>query len=114
MRLLDREECNIVAIQDPPQLRGRRRTFGQGGPRQLTQAEIAEKELERSDRRAIPATKSITPIVDLPNSLTASPNPQLHIKILISLWLVFFKMECLINIPGVKIRLLRQFSNLIR
>ena len=44
MHLLDREECNIAAIQDSPQLRGRRRTFGQGGPRQLTQAEIAEKE----------------------------------------------------------------------
>ena len=56
-------------------MHGRRRTFGQGGPRQLTQAEIVEKELERSDRVAILATESITPIIDLTNSPTASLKP---------------------------------------
>ena len=35
--------------QDPQELKGRR-TFGRGGPRQLTAAEIAEKELAKSDR----------------------------------------------------------------
>ena len=36
MHLLDREECNIAVIQDLPQIRGRCRIFGQGGPRQRT------------------------------------------------------------------------------
>ena len=38
-----------TAAQDPKELKGQR-TFGKGGPRQLTVAEIAEKELAKSDR----------------------------------------------------------------
>jgi len=38
-----------TTAQDPQELKGRR-TFGRGGPRRLTAAEIAEKELAKSDR----------------------------------------------------------------
>ena len=40
-------------IQDPPKMTAQRRTFGVGGPRRLTGAEIAEKELERNDKEAL-------------------------------------------------------------
>ena len=69
MHLLDQEEKRIANIQDPPQMRGPRRTFGQGGTRRLTQAEIAEKELERSDRGTTLAAESV---IDLTNSPSAS------------------------------------------
>src|SRR5436190_13343345 len=46
LNMLDKEQSDI---QDPPEMRGRR-TFGKGGPRRLTAAEIAEKELQQNDR----------------------------------------------------------------
>ena len=73
---LDRQEYRSSAtILDPPELNGRR-TFGRGGTRRLTAAEIAEKELRRNDTNASrapqaamaanPATgTSEIPIIDL-------------------------------------------------
>ena len=45
------DNAAISTAQDPPAFKGRR-TYGKGGPRRLTAAEIAEKELEKSDRQA--------------------------------------------------------------
>jgi hypothetical protein len=45
MQFLNQDGFKIATVQDPPQMCGRRRTFGQRGPRQLTQAEIAEKQI---------------------------------------------------------------------
>jgi hypothetical protein len=55
----------LAHIQDPPEMTGRR-TFGRGGPRRLTGAEIAEKQLRRQDKppRQQPTLSGI-PIVDL-------------------------------------------------
>ena len=81
---LDRQEYHSsAAILDPPELNGRR-TFGRGGTRRLTAAEIAKKELRRNDRNAlrtpqaaiaaIPGTgTSGIPIIDL---TTPSASPQ--------------------------------------
>jgi hypothetical protein len=76
MHVLAREEQNIARIQDPSELRGRRgRTFGKGGPRRLTAAEIVEKELKRDDREASrprqQSTRSERLVVDLTRSSTA-------------------------------------------
>jgi hypothetical protein len=52
---LDRQKYHSSAtILDPPELNGRR-TFGRGGTRRLTAAEIAEKELRQNDRNALRA-----------------------------------------------------------
>jgi hypothetical protein len=48
-QILERERCNTASIQDPPALTGRR-TYGQGGIRQRTAAELADDELRRNDR----------------------------------------------------------------
>ena len=58
--ILDKEEYNIANVLDPPEMRGRR-TFGRGGQRQLTAAEIIEKELQQNDKRP---TESETPVVE--------------------------------------------------
>jgi hypothetical protein len=76
MHVLAREEQNIARIQDPSELRGRRgRTFGKGGPRRLTAAEIVEKELKRDDREAPrprqQSTRSERLVVDLTRSSAA-------------------------------------------
>jgi hypothetical protein len=48
---LEREQQKLIKIQDPPEMRKPRgHTFGQGGRRRPTGAEIAEKELEQYDR----------------------------------------------------------------
>ena len=44
MDILDQEQRNVNIIQDPPSMRGRR-TYGHGGKRRSTGAEIADKEL---------------------------------------------------------------------
>ena len=49
MKVLDQEEHNTLTIQDPPSMQGRR-TFGKGGKRLQTGAEIAEKELQREQQ----------------------------------------------------------------
>jgi len=77
MYMLTREEQNIARIQDPPEMEGRRwRTFGKGGPRRLTAAEIVENELKRNDR-GMPRpqqqhTESETSIIDLTSSSATS------------------------------------------
>jgi hypothetical protein len=53
-----------TAAQDPQELKGRR-TFGKGGPRRLTAAEIAEKELAKSDRNATSKRSANLEIMDL-------------------------------------------------
>ena len=85
MHMLTREEQNIARIQDPPEMRGRRgRTFGKGGSRRCTAAEIVEKELKRSDRGAPrpqqQSTESEALIIDLTSSSAASqqrPGPSI-------------------------------------
>ena len=76
MHMLTREEYNIARIQDPPEMEGRRwRTFGKGGPRRLTAAEIVENELKRNDRRASrtkQSSRSELRIIDVTGSFTAS------------------------------------------
>ena len=48
--MLDKEG---TIVQDPPEMSGqRRRTYGNGGPRRLTAAEIAEKQLVQNDKRS--------------------------------------------------------------
>ena len=73
MHMLIREEQNTARIQDPPVRR--RRTYGKGGPRRQTAAEIVENQLKRNDRE-IPRqeqqyTESETPIIDLTSSSSA-------------------------------------------
>jgi hypothetical protein len=77
MDILTQEEQNIARIQDPAQIKGQRgRTFGKGGPRKRTAAEIAEKELKRNDRRRPPRTKQSSQseprIIDITSSFTTS------------------------------------------
>lgn len=81
---LDQQEYrSSAAILDPPELNGRR-TFGRGGTRRLTAAEIAEKQLRRNDRDVSRAQQAATaanlatdipeiPIIDL---ITPSVSPQ--------------------------------------
>ena len=53
MHVLTREEQNIARIQDPLEIRSRRGcTFGKGGSRRLTAAEIVDKKLQRNDKVA--------------------------------------------------------------
>jgi hypothetical protein len=59
-------------IQNPPQLMHGRRTRGKGGRRQLTGAEIAERNLQKEAERP---TESAITIVDL---TTPSNSPQRH------------------------------------
>jgi len=47
--ILEQEERREDEVQDPPEMKGPR-TFGRGGPRRKTAAELAMKELERHDR----------------------------------------------------------------
>lgn len=48
LNMLDKE-CEPV--EDPPEMHGRRRTYGQGGSRRQTAAEIAERELQQNDKQ---------------------------------------------------------------
>jgi len=78
--MLIQEEQNINRIQDPPELSGRRRyTFGKGGPRRSTAAEIVEKELHKRDKEASrpqqhPERASTTP-QQASDALTTSQRP---------------------------------------
>jgi hypothetical protein len=81
---LDQQEYRSSAtILDPPKLNGKR-TFGRGGTRRSTAAEIAEKELRRNDKDAsrTPVTTSALgtmselPIVDLMTSTTSPQRSQ--------------------------------------
>jgi hypothetical protein len=81
---LDQQEYHSsTAILDPPELNGKR-TFGRGGSRRPTAAEIAEKELRRNDRDAsrtqsatlASARVSKSSIIDLTTSNTSSRRPQ--------------------------------------
>ena len=47
--LLEQEERREDEVQDPPEMKGSR-TFERGGPRRRTGAELAMKELEKSDK----------------------------------------------------------------
>ena len=51
MDFLDQEQRNVDTIQDPPSMRGRR-TYGRGGKRLATGAEIADKELQDQQKLA--------------------------------------------------------------
>ncbi len=65
LELLDKEENNIASIRDPPEMTGPR-TFGRGGPRQFTAAEMVERELQKIDRPVLQqSTASEIQIVDL-------------------------------------------------
>lgn len=48
---LNQEECNIINIQDPPMMQGRR-TYRRGGKRLQTRAQIADKELLQQQKTA--------------------------------------------------------------
>ena len=49
--ILDKEEQNVINLQDPPEMGGRR-TFSRGGRRRLTATEFTEKQLQRNDKIA--------------------------------------------------------------
>src|SRR5271167_1402618 len=70
----EKEEYNIARVRDPQEMSGKRRTFGKGGKRRLTAAEIAEKKLERDDEQSVP---SEIPIADLTSPFIILPQPQL-------------------------------------
>jgi hypothetical protein len=65
----EKEQYNIAMIQDPPELRARR-TFGRGGKRRSTAAEMAEKELAKNDRIEHTITTSASEIVNLITPVT--------------------------------------------
>ena len=75
MNILTQEEQNIARIQDPSEISGqRRRTFGKGGSRKHTAAEIAENELKKNDRRTRRIEQSSPSglrIIDLTSSFVA-------------------------------------------
>jgi len=68
------EKHYVKNIQDSPELRGRR-IFGRGGQRQLTGAEIAEKELKKNDREEEQTTKLKVQVIDLTGSPQRSSSP---------------------------------------
>ena len=70
--MLTREERCNADVQDPPEMINRRRTYGKGGPRRLTAAEIVEKEMEKNDKQGSSQPSAIT-IVDL---TSPSKTPQ--------------------------------------
>jgi hypothetical protein len=84
---LDHQEYySSTMILDPPESNGRR-TFGRGGTRRLTAAEIAEKELRRNDRnvprapQAAMATNPFTstseiPVIDLTTPMSSPQRPR--------------------------------------
>ena len=75
--MLAREERYIADVQDPPEMINRRRTYGKGGPRRLTAAEIVEKEMKRNDKQGASQRSPIT-IVDLtsPSNTPRRPSQQ--------------------------------------
>jgi len=70
MAILEVENHRIQSVQDPPELRGKR-TFGRGGKRMRTLAEVAERTLAQSDR--IESSTNRVEVVDL---VTPSSSPQ--------------------------------------
>lgn len=69
----EKEENNIARVRDPQEMSGKRRTFGKGGKRRLTAAEIAAKELERDDKQSVPSERSV---VGLTSSFIIPTRPQ--------------------------------------
>ena len=73
--MLTREERYNADVQDPPEMINRRRTYGKGGPRRLTAAEIVEKEMERNDKQGASQPSAIR-IVDLTSPLNTPQQPS--------------------------------------
>lgn len=79
-RELDKLENNSHAhIQDPRELTGRRTHRG-GGPRRLTAAEKAEKELAKNDKSEKIGGNRTGSIVDLTTSTASQTSQQLAIE----------------------------------
>ena len=83
LQLVQLDKLIHIHVQDPPELTGRR-TFGRGGPRRLTAAEIAEQQLHRQDKTPRQqSAQSHIPIVDLtspqhPLTLSQRPGVSQH------------------------------------
>ena len=59
LSVAEKEEYKIARVRDPQEMSGKRRTFGKGGKRRLTAAEIAVKELERDDKQSMSSERSV-------------------------------------------------------
>jgi len=64
------DTATISTPQDPPEFKGQR-IYGKGGPRKLTAAEIAEKELAKNDRQTKRSTN--LQVVDLTTPRRTQP-----------------------------------------
>ena len=77
LNMLERE-CEPV--QDPPEMHGRRRTYGQGGSRRQTAAEIVERALQLNDRQTltnrVQQPSPASEIVDLTSFPTMPQRPR--------------------------------------
>ena len=90
LHMLTREEENISRIQDPSEIRGRRgRTFGKGGLRRYTAAEIVERGLKRSDKEAPRSRQQPTQsgvLLNTPSNALNQPSSSLSSNISSQKW----------------------------
>ena len=85
--MLTREEENISRIQDPSEIRGRRgRTFGKGGLRRYTAAEIVERGLKRSDKEARQQPTQSGVLLNTPSNALNQPSSSLLSNISSQKW----------------------------
>ena len=78
LSVAEKEEYNIARVRDPPEMSGKRRTFGKGGKRRLTAAEIAAKELERDDKQSVPSERSVVGLTSPFIIPTRPQSPSAH------------------------------------
>ena len=81
--MIEREKRRLEEVQDPPEMRGRC-TFGKGGKRRRTAAELTIARLEKNDKpirsetQSTSSSASVIPIVDLTNASTTPKHNTSH------------------------------------